>query len=349
MNENIKHQGRIAQTGIYLGKLFRLFVFQSDWKVLPMSAVIAALVSLVVAQNLNKTMEGTLMGAFAISCICIWNGCFNSIQSVCRERSIVKREHRAGLHMTAYVAANMIYQAVVCLAQSVITIQMMKLSKVAFPGISYVTGNPALDMLITIFLIHYSADILSLFVSSVVRSTTTAMTVMPFILIFQLIFSGGFFSLSEKVMPVTNATVSKWGLTALCSEGNYNDLPMVSLWNSLFAMKDTEIEGVKPYEIMIERTKDISDEDIDDLVEGGMLSQEDAAEIRKYREEDPDYAGELFLRAKVMQKTAESNYKPQYVSTRENIIKCWTMMAMFALIFGILSVVALEFIDKDKR
>ena len=35
------HRGRIAQIPIYLGKDFRMFIFQNDWKVLPMSALIA--------------------------------------------------------------------------------------------------------------------------------------------------------------------------------------------------------------------------------------------------------------------------------------------------------------------
>ena len=47
-------------------------------------------------------MEGTLMGAFAIACVCIWTGSFNSIQVICRERDVIKREHRAGMHISSY-------------------------------------------------------------------------------------------------------------------------------------------------------------------------------------------------------------------------------------------------------
>ncbi len=45
MTEKIRHKGRLAQTGIYLGKFLRMFIFQSDWKVLPMAAIIAGVVS----------------------------------------------------------------------------------------------------------------------------------------------------------------------------------------------------------------------------------------------------------------------------------------------------------------
>ena len=51
---------------------------------------------------------------------CIWIGIFNSIQTVCRERQVIKREHRTGLHMSAYVAAHMIYQGVICCIQALL-------------------------------------------------------------------------------------------------------------------------------------------------------------------------------------------------------------------------------------
>ena len=35
-NKKIKRVGRSGQTWIYLGKLFRMFIYQNDWKVLPM-------------------------------------------------------------------------------------------------------------------------------------------------------------------------------------------------------------------------------------------------------------------------------------------------------------------------
>ena len=84
-----RHRGRIEQVWIYLGKLLRMFVYQTDWKVLPMSAMIAGLVGLVTRKTCYLNMEGTLMGAFAMTCVCIWNGCFNSIQVICRERDVI--------------------------------------------------------------------------------------------------------------------------------------------------------------------------------------------------------------------------------------------------------------------
>ena len=75
-----RHRGRLAQVGIYFGKQARTFIYQNDWKVLPMAALIAGIVSMVIRGDFFRTMEGTLKGAFALTCVSIWNGCFNSIQ-----------------------------------------------------------------------------------------------------------------------------------------------------------------------------------------------------------------------------------------------------------------------------
>ncbi len=308
-----RHSGRISQTGIYIGKLFRMFIFQSDWKVLPMAAVISGLVSYVISSTIFTSMEGTVKGAFAISCICIWNGFFNSIQVICRERPIIKREHRSGLHMSSYIAAHMIYQAFLCLCQTFITILILNIAKVSFPVRSYVTGSVLLDMSITLFLTTYAADMMALFVSSIVKNTTTAMTVMPFLMIFQLIFSGGFFSLQGVALKITDFSVSKWGLNALCAQGEYNNLPMTSIWTALEKLRGVEIDG-------------------EPVVDKAVQYLEDAGK----KEQIEILCG-------------KHNHEAKYSSTQTNIVTCWGNIGLSIVIFSCLSVISLEFIDKDKR
>ena len=127
MTSELRYSGRIAQIGIYFRKYLRMFVYQSDWKVLPISAIITALITLVVGHNMFVTMEGTNYGAFALSCACIWNGVFNSIQVVCRERNIVKKEHRSGLHISSYVIAHMLYQLLLCFLQTLVTLLICRI------------------------------------------------------------------------------------------------------------------------------------------------------------------------------------------------------------------------------
>jgi ABC-type transport system involved in multi-copper enzyme maturation permease subunit len=263
--------------------------------------------------------------------------------------------------MSSYVAANLIYQAFLCLCQSGITLAVLRVSKMTFPVSSYVTGSAIADMFITVFLISYSADVISLFISSVVKSTTTAMTLMPFLLIFQLIFSGGFFSLSARLMKISDFTVSKWGLTALCAQGDYNDLPMVAMWNALFGMQDYELSEetkntiinavAEEYNIPDEARKIFADQIPDNAKpikpivykiqgydkDGNIITDENGNNIGVDRRRDFEL------------ECGKNNRKEQYVSTTENITDCWGNMIVFIVIFAAFATISLEFIDRDKR
>ena len=129
----IHHTGRGSQVLIYLGKQLRFFINENDWKVLPMAAIIAALVAMVIRKRFFVNMEGSLIGGFALTCLAIRNGSFNSIQAVCRERAIIKREHRSGMHISSYVTAHMIYQFLLCAAQTVLTMVVLRMLEVPIP------------------------------------------------------------------------------------------------------------------------------------------------------------------------------------------------------------------------
>ena len=313
MKRKEKHRGYFAQTGIYLGKFLRMFIYQSDWKVIPMGAVIAGVVTYVVGTNLFVTQEGTLMGSFALVCVCIWNGFFNSIQVVCRERAILKREHRAGLRAASYLSAHLIYQFLLCLAQTGVTLFVCLLAGVALPAKGVVTAWGIVDIGITLFLITYAADLMALMISCLVRDTTTAMTVMPFLLIFQLVFSGGFFNLQGFARELRVLTISNWGLNSLCAIGRYNELPMVTLWNTIFKFKDIEFMGEKP-----------------------LLEVIRQMERTGFRDEFLKWAGQY-------------NGNPDYVATVSNISSNWLALLVLMLVFALIALIAIHFVDRDKR
>ncbi len=313
MNTELKRNGRIAQTRIYLCKLLRMFVYQSDWKVIPLGAVIAAVVTFVVGGNLFRTQEGTTNGAFALACACIWNGFFNSIQVVCRERKTIKHEHRAGLHISSYIAAHMIYQLILCLVQTIVTLLICRIAGVSFPVQGVVTPWGIVDLGITILLITFAADMLALMISSIVRTTTTAMTVMPFLLIFQLIFSGTFFQMTGFAEQLTKLTVSKWGIESICAIGRFNELPMVTLWNTMFRLKDVEFAEGKPVLALIQS-----------IEQQGKMDE-------------------------ILQWSGSINQKAAYASTINNVLTTWGALLLLTAVAAIVSIAVLEFIDRDKR
>ena len=335
----VRHRDRVSQMPIYLGKQLRFFINESDWKVIPMAAIIAGLVGMVIRNKLFINMEGGLIGAFALTCVGIWNGCFNSIQSVCRERAIIKREHRSGMHISSYMAAHMIYQLLLCLIQTVVTMYVLYLMGVQFPDHGVMTRWMILDIGITILLVSYASDMLSLFISSFSRTTTSAMTIMPFILIFQLVFSGGIIPLPEWTKPLSYFTISNYGIQAIAAQSGYNELPMVTTWNTIEGMMDQEIDIAGTAEKLLEAVDYPVPEDYLETLSEHTLTVGELIEV----------FGEDQIKDFVQTATARAARREEFETDPFNIATNWIMLGVFTVVFALLATISLELIDKDKR
>lgn len=366
-----RHRDRMLQIPIYLGKLMRGFIYQNDWKVLPMCMLIAALLSMVIRNSFFLTREGTLKGAFGLTCVALWNGCFNAILAVCRERRIVKREHRSGMHISAYMIAHMIYQALVCLAQTCLTLYVCSVMGVKFPTDGFITKWFLLDLGITVFLITFSAAMTSLFFSSVAHTTTTALTIMPFLLIFQLVFSGGIFSLPAWTQNLSDFTLSNYGLKCIAAQAGYNDTPMMLGWDTLAKSENEVIHVQITGDDVIRFTTDpdspisrqlhsvpVGSEEgqsvgslLDMLVSSGLLDQyRQQAFVADFTLKDVfDTIGRDTVKQAVIEKTSAASYNSAYELTRDNVTSCWIFILLLGTIFAFMSVIAMEFVDNDKR
>lgn len=422
----VRHRGRIPQIGIYFRKFLRMFVYQNDWKVLPMSALIAGLVGIVMSLDYRETMEGTLIAAFAMACVCIWNGCFNSIQVICRERDVIKWEHRSGMHISSYIFAHMMYQLIICVLETVVTLAVSWLVGMDYSGAGLFTPWFLLDLGITLLLVTYGADMMSLWISALSHSTTTAMTIMPFLLIIQLIFSGGLIPLPDYATPITILTISNPGLKAMAAQSEMNDLPYGMVSTMIDMVDDMEIGGTVTLGQVLDvlgddENKTIADiravqignvltvedllndlndsalfeslrqetlilnytvgdllsavrnaqwpeelEGIKDLELGAVVTVGEAVDfiagnetVQSFRNEGItltttvsdvlDVAGRQTTQELLEKEAAKANYDPSYAFTRANVAGNWLHLGIFIVVFSLLTIVTMEFIDKDKR
>lgn len=267
---------RLKQTRIYIGKCFRVFFHEHGWKIFISAAVITLIICSVTSSDMFLEYRATRNGAFALVCACIWIGIFNSIQSVCKERDIIKREHRSGLHISSYIAAHMVFEMVLCAVESVIVTAIITVTNFDRLPESGVMMPVYLELLLTFFIVIYSSDALGLMVSSIVKTPNTAMTVMPFVLILQLVMSGMIFELSGFTEQVAKLTIAKWSMNAICITANVNSLP-------------------------------------DSLA---ILGQEVLSD---------------------------------YEYTVGNMAQMWLILVGFTVAYAVISIISMEFIDKDKR
>ena len=263
---------RLGQVGVYVGKCFRAFVNERGWKTLISSAIIIIIISWVAGGDMFVTFMATRNGAFALVCGFIWIGIFNSIQSICRERAIIKREYRTGLHISSYITAHMIYEMVLCFAQALIAVILLFMLRT--PSSQGIFTASFVELFITFFLVIFAADALGLLVSCIVKTENAAMTAMPFVLILQLVLAGIVFELDGVASSLSNFTISRWGVNAICSIANVNNMPNAILSN---------------------------------------------------------------------------HNRSDFYFSAGHLTQLWLILIVFALLYGLLAIISLKFIDRDKR
>ena len=221
----VKHRiSGLEQIRIYLGKCFRLFRNEKQWKNFISAFIIILLISLVTGPDMFSTYTATNKGAFAIISACIWAGLFNSIQSVCRERAIIKREYRTGLRISSYILAHVIYEMFLCAVESLIMLLVICLRNMGHLPEKGLIFPMVIDMFLTIFLTTFCADMIALLVSCIVKTENSAMMIMPFVLVFQLVMSGVIFSLEGITKLFSYLTASRWGVEGIMGIARTNSV-----------------------------------------------------------------------------------------------------------------------------
>ena len=122
-------------------------------------------------------------------------------------------------------------------------------------------------------------------------------------------------------------------------------------WQALDYMASSDNESMKKFR----------DTEVEfGLTAGDMLTAMNESPNMEERRKDPlevsmtvdeiiNNMGRDKVKEQIRTKTAESSYKKEYETSDENIISAWLHLGGFILVFAALSVITLEFIDKDKR
>ena len=188
-------------------------------------AVIGLLLSIVADEHVFEIYESTQSMMFALSCSAIWIGLFNTIQEICKERVILRREYMANLKLPMYILSKVAVQAVLAAVQAVI-LCMIFLGVIGKEGEGILFSSFTPEILLTIWLTILASMAIGLVISSIVRSGDKAMTLAPFVLIVQLLFSGILFELKGASRVLSWITASRWSVEALGSIANINTLDM---------------------------------------------------------------------------------------------------------------------------
>lgn len=187
--------------------------------------LLAFLISLVKDGDEYYSADSTKALLFALACSAFWLGTLNAIQEICKERTILRREYMTGVHLGPYILSKYIALGIISALQAAMLVGVF-ITLVGTP-LSSVMFAPEVEIFITCFLTILSSVATGLFVSSLFTNTDRAMTIVPLLLIPQILFSGILFTLEGVTEKISYFIVSRWAMEGFGTTVDINSMKVL--------------------------------------------------------------------------------------------------------------------------
>ena len=293
--------------------------------------VLAWVISFVAGADCFEVFEKTKSCLFALSCAAFWVGIFDSIQEICKEREIFKREYEGGVSLGAYLASKVAVLGVLCLVQSLMLVAIFCIMT-GVPKDPLFSGP--IELFVSISLTALSAMCLGLFVSSAFKNPDRAIAMAPLLIMPQILFSGLVFELSGVSETISYAVNCRWAMEALGTTANLNDLDLTIYGEEIVVPASTQTIESVDVEIP-------ADEMEVDLGNGMTKTVEIEAETRTFEDLDVDVPE---MTKVIDSSMLEHEPEDMYDHTLGHLMGAWGVLAGFCAlcVAGCLVVLALS-------
>ncbi len=143
-----------------------------------------------------------------------WLGLSNAIREIVKERDVYQRERAVGLSISAYLASKAGVLGAITVVQSAVLV-LIATANQGSNWSSAILLPPRLELVVDGALAGVAAMSLGLFISTITKSTDRAMTILPLVLVLQLVLSGLIPGSTSPLLDYgKNASSAYWGLSA---------------------------------------------------------------------------------------------------------------------------------------
>ncbi|MEI6045710.1 MAG: FHA domain-containing protein [Chloroflexota bacterium] len=159
---------------------------------------------------------------FIMAVSSVWLGTSNSARELAKEANIYRRERLVNLQVVPYILSKVTVLALLCVVQS-LSLTLVVIARVGAPNDPlFLLGG--LELAIGVWLTTMAGVGMGLLVSALASNPDRALTIVPVILVPQIILGGVIFSLDGPGQALSYVTVSKWSLDGLGTSTNLNRL-----------------------------------------------------------------------------------------------------------------------------
>ena len=190
--------------------------------------LIGVLLSLVYGTDIFNKTAGNYAEAksllFFLICICIWFGTSNSAREIAKEIAIYRRERFINLGIAPYIFSKVAVLSLLCIIQTSVLLGIICL-KVKFPDLGFPMYR---DIFIAMVLTSLDSMVMGLMISALVGNPDKAASIVPILLIPQIVFSGAIIPLKGAAEIVSYFTLSRWGFELMGHLTETYKVPLVT-------------------------------------------------------------------------------------------------------------------------
>ncbi|MFE6409224.1 FHA domain-containing protein [Streptomyces sp. NPDC057837] len=167
----------------------------------------------------GKLTSETAMNALLILCVgAVLTGAANAVRELVKERVIYQRERAVGLSRSAYLMSKVVVLGVVTVLQAVVLTLVALLGvDLNAPGGEGVLMPPLVEITVAVALLAFTAMMLGLLVSALVRKEEVTMPLLVLIAIVQVVFCGALLKLDgvPGLEQLGWLVPARWALAAM--------------------------------------------------------------------------------------------------------------------------------------
>lgn len=218
-------QSRVRQLAVLCRRYFELLVAdrRNLGLLLAQAPIIGVLLALVSSPAAFGMRIETKKLVFMLALTGVWFGVINSAREICKEAAVLRRERLAGLSPTAYLLSKLVVLSGLVLAQSALLVGVIAL-RIELPSHGILLPA-ALEVYITIALAGIAGVALGLALSALASTPDKAMSLIPIVLVPQVLFAGVMFTLHGATSAIGWGVSSRPAVDALSAIANVNELP----------------------------------------------------------------------------------------------------------------------------
>jgi hypothetical protein len=159
---------------------------------------------------------------FMLAIAAVWLGTSNAAREITKETPVYLRERLVNLGVFPYVMSKVAVLTLLCILQSLLLTGIVLLRAGTPPEGAFLPA--ALELIIGVWLTTMGGLAMGLMVSALATNTDKAISIVPILLVPQIILAGLIFPLSGPSQVLSYVTVAKWSIDSLGTSSNLNRL-----------------------------------------------------------------------------------------------------------------------------